>query len=66
MVHEHQLPGRDEHIEILWDNVQPELKQWFNKYSKSAFRTDVNIPYDLSSVMHYGITVSNKRVYLFS
>lgn len=57
LVHEHQLPNRDNHIDILWDNVKPEWKQWFEKYSSSEI-SDNDVPYDLSSVMHYGINVS--------
>lgn len=58
LVHEHQLPNRDSYIDILWDNVKPEWKQWFDKYSSNEFSSTADVPYDLSSVMHYGITVS--------
>ena len=57
LVHEHQLPNRDSYIDIIWDNVKPEWKQWFEKYTATDIDDD-DVPYDLSSVMHYGITVS--------
>lgn len=61
LVHEHQLPDRDQHIDIVWDNVKPEWRRWFNKYSGSEIEQD-SLPYDLTSVMHYGITVSARML----
>lgn len=57
LVHEHQLPDRDQHIKIIYENVLPSMRIWFNKYSTNVVNT-LNVPYELSSVMHYGITVS--------
>ena len=57
LVHEHQLPDRDQYIYIIYDNVAPSMRIWFNKYSTK----DVNqygVPFEYSSVMHYGVTVS--------
>ncbi|XP_055868375.1 balbiani ring protein 3-like [Biomphalaria glabrata] len=54
LVHEHQLPERDEYIHINVDNVQPHMQDWYEKYSSE----DVNnygVPYEYSSVMHYGL-----------
>ncbi|KAI6195882.1 Metalloendopeptidase [Aphelenchoides besseyi] len=51
--HEHQRPDRDSYIKILLENVEPgaegELKRdsWY--YYDSA-----NLPYDHTSIMHYG------------
>ena len=56
LVHEHQRPDRDGYIAIIWDNVYPPYRQWFQTYSTQEVNTDVD--YDLGSVMHYGITVS--------
>ncbi|KAL4220458.1 hypothetical protein ACF0H5_020859 [Mactra antiquata] len=55
LVHEHQLPNRDDYIEILTQNVQPNMRIWFNKYSAQEV-DQMNVPYEYSSVMHYGIT----------
>ena len=57
LVHEHQLPDRDRYIDILMQNVAPHFRIFFNKYSP-AFVNQFNVPYEYSSVMHYGITVS--------
>ncbi|XP_076454382.1 zinc metalloproteinase nas-15-like [Babylonia areolata] len=59
LVHEHQLPDRDQYIYIIYDNVAPSMRIWFNKYSTK----DVNqygVPFEYSSVMHYGITAFSK------
>jgi hypothetical protein len=55
LVHEHQLPDRDNYISVLYHNVAPHMRVWFSKYASN----DVNqmtVPYEYSSVMHYGIT----------
>ena len=57
LVHEHQLPDRDKYIEILYHNVQPNMRIWFNKYSSQEVN-QMDVKYEYSSVMHYGITVS--------
>uniref|UniRef100_A0A2C9LK61 Metalloendopeptidase n=1 Tax=Biomphalaria glabrata TaxID=6526 RepID=A0A2C9LK61_BIOGL len=55
LVHEHQLPDRDNYISILYQNVQPQMRVWFNKYTLDVV-DQMKVPYELSSVMHYGIT----------
>ncbi|XP_005104709.2 zinc metalloproteinase nas-15 [Aplysia californica] len=55
LVHEHQLPDRDNYIEILYHNVSPHMRIWFNKYTAKEVN-QMNVPYEYSSVMHYGIT----------
>lgn len=55
LVHEHQLPNRDEYIEIMYDNVEPSMRIWFNKYSGQEVN-QYDVDYEYSSVMHYGIT----------
>ncbi|XP_052217899.1 cell death abnormality protein 1-like [Dreissena polymorpha] len=55
LVHEHQLPNRDQYIEILYQNVQPSMRIWFNKYSAQEV-DQLKVDYEYSSVMHYGIT----------
>lgn len=55
LVHEHQLPDRDHYIDILLQNVAPHFRIFFNKYS-TAVVNQFHVPYEYSSVMHYGIT----------
>ncbi|XP_076096037.1 uncharacterized protein LOC143066999 isoform X2 [Mytilus galloprovincialis] len=55
LVHEHQLPNRDEYIEIMYSNVEPSMRIWFNKYSGQEVN-QYDVTYEYSSVMHYGIT----------
>ncbi|KAK6196288.1 hypothetical protein SNE40_001539 [Patella caerulea] len=59
LVHEHQLPTRDDYIKILYQNVAPQMKVWFNKYSPVEVNQN-EVPYEYSSVMHYGITAFSK------
>ncbi|XP_033760032.1 zinc metalloproteinase nas-15-like [Pecten maximus] len=59
LVHEHQLPNRDEFIEILYNNVAPSMRIWFNKYSTQEVN-QYDVPYEYSSVMHYGVTAFAK------
>ncbi|CAL1543605.1 unnamed protein product, partial [Lymnaea stagnalis] len=59
LVHEHQLPDRDKYIEILYYNVAPQMRAWFNKYTTREV-DQMNVPYEYSSVMHYGITAFAK------
>ncbi|XP_022341790.2 uncharacterized protein LOC111135757 [Crassostrea virginica] len=55
LVHEHQLPNRDDYIDIIYTNVAPSMRVWFQKYrTREVNQFDVN--YELSSVMHYGMT----------
>lgn len=59
LVHEHQLPDRDQYIYIIYDNVAPSMRQWFDKYDEK----DVNqygVPFEYSSVMHYGVQAFSK------
>ena len=61
LVHEHQLPNRDQYIEILYQNVEPSMRIWFNKYASQEV-DQMKVPYEYSSVMHYGVTVSKHEV----
>lgn len=56
LVHEHQLPSRDEYITINYQNVEPTMRIWFNKYNSKQVN-QFNVKYEYSSAMHYGITV---------
>ena len=48
---EHRRPDRDNYIEIVWDNLQPNAKHLFEKYETIDKRLE-KTPYDIYSVMH--------------
>ncbi|EDO49949.1 predicted protein [Nematostella vectensis] len=52
--HEHNRPDRDRYVKIIFPNIEPGREVYFRKNSASSFTTH-NIPYDYSSVMHYGV-----------
>lgn len=47
--HEQSRSDRDQHIEIIWNNVLPGYALQFRKESD----TNLNVPYDLTSTMQY-------------
>jgi len=51
--HEQNRPDRDNHVQILFQNIPENVKYNFKKYSSNYVNT-YNVPYDYSSVMHYG------------
>ena len=51
--HEQNRPDRDDYVEILEENIPPEVAYNFKKYSVEAVDT-FGVPYDFNSVMHYG------------
>ena len=51
--HEQSRADRDDYVEILWDNIDPEKISNFYKRPESQ---NLDAPYDYSSVMHYGRT----------
>lgn len=57
--HEQTREDRDEFIEILWDNIEPDQKGNFNQ--NNAMQTDVG-NYDFDSIMHYGSRSFGKKV----
>ncbi|XP_064614970.1 balbiani ring protein 3-like [Liolophura sinensis] len=59
LVHEHQLPSRDEYITINYQNVEPSMRIWFNKYNSKQVN-QFNVKYEYSSAMHYGITAFSR------
>lgn len=48
----HSAIERDDHIEILWDNIIPESMHNFDKVDPRWFN-NFGTPYDLHSIMHY-------------
>ncbi|XP_047468683.1 blastula protease 10-like [Penaeus chinensis] len=51
LLHEHSRSDRDEHVKILWENVMDGKQRNFHSWKDSRFD---GVPYDYSSVMHYG------------
>ncbi|XP_059178679.1 blastula protease 10-like [Physella acuta] len=51
--HEQNRPDRDNHVEIITQNIPENLRYNFQKYPWSAVTT-MEVPYDYKSVMHYG------------
>jgi meprin B len=50
VVHEHQRPIRDNYISIIYANVEPSMKIWFQKYNPAAINS-YDVDYELSSVI---------------
>ncbi|KAM9339263.1 hatching enzyme 1.2-like [Symphorus nematophorus] len=48
--HEHTRADRDQYITVQWQNIRPGSKKNF----KLTRGNTMNLPYDLSSIMHYG------------
>jgi hypothetical protein len=57
--HEQTREDRDQHVEILWNNIQS--GQQGNFYQNNAMQTDVG-SYDFNSLMHYGAFSFGKKV----
>uniref|UniRef100_A0A2C9JFA9 Metalloendopeptidase n=1 Tax=Biomphalaria glabrata TaxID=6526 RepID=A0A2C9JFA9_BIOGL len=55
LVHEHQLPNRDDYISIIYENALPRMRLWFNKYTTKIV-DQMSVPYEYSSIMHYSLT----------
>ncbi|KAL0867876.1 hypothetical protein ABMA27_008566 [Loxostege sticticalis] len=48
--HEHTRPDRDQYITILWNNIKPGYRKYFERRREDQL---MNIPYDYASVLHY-------------
>ena len=63
MVHEHQLPFRDDHVNIDMNTVPDHILKDFKAHSDSMYLYDVySYDYDVKSIMHYssgthGVTI---------
>ena len=57
--HEHSRPDRDDHIQILWQNVKETDRKNFEKYTHGNVES-FNVSYDLDSIMHYSNYVYSK------
>jgi hypothetical protein len=54
LFHEQTRHDRDDYVDIIWDNIDPDQRFNFEKHSK-VVGTDTG-PYDFGSIMHYGPT----------
>ena len=63
--HEHQRPDRDGFIEILDDNIFPQVKNQFEPLRRDQWEKS-NLTYDFDSIMHYSSKAGAKRDDLFS
>lgn len=59
--HMHVSPDRDDYITILWDNIIPEMKRYFEFDGGRDKYTDFGTGYDYASIMHYGKRVFSKN-----
>ncbi|KAI5632352.1 astacin (Peptidase family m12A) domain-containing protein [Phthorimaea operculella] len=48
--HEHNRPDRDGYVSIMWDNIKPGYKKYFEMRSQDVL---LRLPYDYASVLHY-------------
>ncbi|XP_028399993.1 zinc metalloproteinase nas-13-like [Dendronephthya gigantea] len=58
--HEQSRPDRDNYVDILWDNIIPDLKFNFEKQSEDTVDS-LGVQYDYESVMHYGAYAFSKN-----
>ena len=52
-VHEQSRTDRDQSVQILWDNVDPDQKINFEKFSSQVSRISSSAPFDFESIMIY-------------
>ncbi|XP_072567320.1 meprin A subunit beta [Paramormyrops kingsleyae] len=53
--HEQSRADRDDYVAIMWDYIQAGKEHNFNTYNDTV-SSDLNVPYDYTSVMHYSKT----------
>lgn len=52
LLHEQSRPDRDDFVQIVWSNIEPEFVQNFMKADDATAET-FGLPYDFDSLMHY-------------
>lgn len=52
LLHEQSRPDRDDHVQIVWPNIEPRFVQNFMKADDATAET-FGLPYDFDSLMHY-------------
>ena len=58
--HQQSRSDRDDHVKILWKNIDEKFLGQFNKYHPSYIDAH-GVPYDLMSMMHYTTTMASKN-----
>lgn len=61
--HEHTRPDRDQHVQIVRDNIMAGQEYNFNKLTDEEVNS-LNLPYDYDSIMHYAKNTFSKGTYL--
>ena len=56
--HEQSRTDRDNYVNIMWSNIRQDRT---NNFRKASSDNNYTVPYDYSSVMHYGSWV--RRIY---
>jgi hypothetical protein len=56
----HNHPDRDNFIDIIWENVEPDHEINFRKINPNA-TSNFGTPYDYESIMHYEKTAFSKN-----
>lgn len=51
---------RNKHVMIIWENIKSNAKDNFKIYSRFEV-SQLGVPYDYASVMHYGATAFSKN-----
>lgn len=59
-IHEQNRIDRDQFIEVLADNIEPEFKENFDKFSNSLMRLTGLAPFDFESLMIYPVSMFAK------
>ncbi|XP_054258423.1 tolloid-like protein 2 [Macrosteles quadrilineatus] len=61
--HEHTRPDRDNHVQIVRDNIMAGQEYNFNKLTEDEVNS-LGLPYDYDSIMHYARNTFSKGTYL--
>ncbi|XP_069702500.1 protein tolkin [Periplaneta americana] len=61
--HEHTRPDRDDHVQIVRENIMTGQEYNFNKLTEEEVNS-LNLPYDYDSIMHYARNTFSKGTYL--
>lgn len=58
-IHEHNRPDRDNHVKVLWQNIDSRFYSEFDKVDGAMYNS-YGTSYDYNSIMHYGPTAFTK------
>jgi hypothetical protein len=58
LMHEHQRPDRDDHIHVISENLRDGFSHALDKDDRGDM--SLHLPYDISSIMHYGSATFSK------